>query len=158
MTDVTTDNAKIELEKRAWELIDLLAVFFGDSIDPRTWNHLLVYAPKKPLPEEIAGLAERMDGDPSFKDCNDAAAMIRALAQENEKRKTNEIALGDAIHRRQDRIAELEAENTSLRNSVDAMRAEYLQRYINVTSRTIKLEAERDALAAEVKQWRIENS
>jgi|SRR5882672_194286 len=39
-------------------------------------------------------------------------------------------------------IAGLQAENASLHNSVDAVRAEYLQPYMNATSRIIELEAE----------------
>jgi|SRR5882672_696567 len=103
------------------------------------------------ITDEIAGLAERMDGDPSFKDCNDAAAMIRALTQENERQAAiiaqiqppNDIG-DNCTAELAVKCAELEAENSSVRNSVDAVRAEYLQRYMNATSRISELEAERD--------------
>ncbi len=61
---------------------------------------------------------------------DDTAALAQeALAQENER---------------------LQAENNSLRNSVDAVRAEYLQPYMNATSRIIELEAECDAIRNEL--------
>jgi hypothetical protein len=110
---VTADNAKAELEKRAWELIDLLAVFFGDSIDARTWDHLLVYAPKKPPPDEIAGLIERLRGRAEQRADEDwsreatiewqAAAAIERLARENRQLESE----WDAFDQR---IRELEAE------------------------------------------------
>src|SRR5713101_8116078 len=71
---------------------------------------------------------------------NDSEGKREALAQENER---------------------LQAENNSLRDSVDAVRAEYLQRYMNATSRISELEAERttaiaDALVANMRVIELE--
>jgi hypothetical protein len=44
---VTADNAKVEIERRMSELVDLLAIFLDADIDPRTWRQLLTYAPKQ---------------------------------------------------------------------------------------------------------------
>jgi hypothetical protein len=42
---VTADNAKVEIERRMSELVDLLAIFLDADIDPRAWRQLLTYAP-----------------------------------------------------------------------------------------------------------------
>ncbi len=44
---VTADNAKVEIERRMSELVDLLAIFLDADIDPRAWRQLLTYAPKQ---------------------------------------------------------------------------------------------------------------
>src|SRR5882672_12230047 len=83
----------------------------------------------QPLPEDIAGFIKYLEsGGPSEKA---AATIIRALAQENERlnqgwKDANDSALDRGLEAAK-RIAELEAENNSLRNSVDAVRTEYLQ-------------------------------
>jgi hypothetical protein len=127
-------------------------------------------SPAPPLPEEIAKRISRLYIEADDCPCNlayqarGAAEDHRALAQENERlKKATSFAI--AAHDTQvedkdtiagwyanalERICELEAECDTLRNSVDAVRAEYLQRYMDATARIIELEAERDAARAQL--------
>jgi len=97
-------------------------------------------------PEKIAGLIERLLKHPALT-CEEAAAALSTLAQENARLRTPqtppnfENILDGASKIKDRRITELEAECDTLRDSVDAVRAEYLQRYMNATSRIIELEA-----------------
>jgi hypothetical protein len=78
----------------------------------------------------------------------DLARDVLALASpENERLKELLTAYFESdgvpvIERLQQRIRELEAECDILRNSVDAVRNEYVQRYMDATARIIELEAE----------------
>lgn len=45
---VTKENAKEYLEALLWDFIDTSGKFPNVSTDPRTWDHVMVYAPVKP--------------------------------------------------------------------------------------------------------------
>ena len=42
---LTKETASERLDAMLWECIDCLAVYPRAKIDPRTWRHLLIYAP-----------------------------------------------------------------------------------------------------------------
>src|SRR5882672_8446093 len=114
-----------------------------------------------PLPDEIAGLIERVELSP-HNDCvpqslaDEVATPLHALAQENERWKAIHRT-SDVMHlektefmlNQEERIRELETENDTLRNSVDAVRARYLQGVFDEKARADKLEAERDEAKAD---------
>lgn len=59
---VTRTTAKVEIEMRMRELVDLLAVFSADvEIDPRAWRQLLIYVPKGVQETETAREAFKAD-------------------------------------------------------------------------------------------------
>src|SRR5882672_4961534 len=114
-----------------------------------------------PLPDEIAELiarnsnriAVRVYGRSLLKD---NIAALRAQAQEIERWKSIHRT-SDVMHlektefmlNQEERIRELETENDTLRNSVDAVRARYLQGVFDEKARADKLEAERDEAKAD---------
>ena len=51
---VTESNAKVEIERRIGDLVDLLAVFLDAGIDERAWRQLLIYAPHDLVAERHA--------------------------------------------------------------------------------------------------------
>ncbi len=66
---------------------------------------------------------------------------IRELEDEIEKRKAHRYEQVKLLIAEDHRIRELEAENNTLRESVNAVRAEYLQRYINALDRADAIRA-----------------
>jgi len=119
-----------------------------------------------PLPDEIAELiarnsnriAVRVYGRSLLKD---NIAALRAQAQEIERWKSIHRT-SDVMHlektefmlNQEERTRELETENDTLRNSVDAVRARYLQGVFDEKARADKLEAERDDLKKEFESER----
>ena len=49
------EKAGAYLDARLWEFIDMAAAWPEAKPDPRTWEHLLVYAPKQPQMQPCAG-------------------------------------------------------------------------------------------------------
>jgi hypothetical protein len=122
---VTKENAKAQLERRMWELIDLFAVFFGDSVDPRIWEHLLIYAPKSPLPGEIAELLDwahkaitvpmnHADYPGRLNLIESLVAALKALVREVERLEEVQKSCHRDIIRQDARISELEAEQDDM--------------------------------------------
>ena len=70
------EKAGAYMEARLWEFIDMAAAWPKTSPDPRTWDHVMVYAPK-PAQQEPA-----MNERELLKMRNAATALREALAQQ----------------------------------------------------------------------------
>jgi hypothetical protein len=112
---------------------------------------LALASPASPLPEDIAGLIADVEEiiregleTPNLSrrdNLRKTVAALRAQAQENEKLRASQQPRPQDIIVLAERIRELEVECDTLRNSVDAVRNEYVQRYMDATSRIIEVEA-----------------
>ena len=57
------DPNACKVEGAIWQVIDLIAATLAQPIDPRTWDHLLIYVPKEHLIQRLADLANRSADD-----------------------------------------------------------------------------------------------
>ncbi len=54
----SNEKAGAYMDARLWEFIDMAAAWPKASPDPRTWNHVVVYAPKPAQQEPVAWIIE----------------------------------------------------------------------------------------------------
>lgn len=59
------EKAGAYMEARLWEFIDMAAAWPKASPDPRTWDHVMVYAPKPAQQEQGDSICQEDDGCPT---------------------------------------------------------------------------------------------
>ena len=72
------EKAGAYMEARLWEFIDMAAAWPKASPDPRTWDHVVVYAPK-PAQRTWVGLTDEQKAELVFELFSDGKAASKAM-------------------------------------------------------------------------------